>query len=37
VVSLTVYAIRDLEYPRQGLVRVDRFDHQLVELRASMK
>jgi hypothetical protein len=37
VVALTVYAIRDLEYPRHGLVRVDRFDHQLVELRASMK
>jgi hypothetical protein len=37
VVALTVYAIQDLEYPRQGLVRVDIFDHLLVELRASMK
>ncbi len=37
VVALTVYAIRDLEYPRHGLVRVDRFDRTLVEVRESMK
>ncbi len=37
VVSLTVYAIQDLEYPRLGLVRVEHFDHVLVELRESMK
>jgi hypothetical protein len=37
VVALTVYAIRDLEYPRHGLVRVDHFDRTLVEVRESMK
>lgn len=37
VVSITVYAIEDLEYPRQGLVRVDHFDQVLVELLESMK
>lgn len=37
VVSITVYAILDLEYPRRGLVRVDSLDHILVELRESMK
>lgn len=37
VVSITVYAIFDLEYPRRGLVRVDSLDHLLVELRESMK
>jgi len=37
VVSLTAYTIYDLEYPRRGLVRVDSFDHLLVDLRASMK
>lgn len=37
VVSLTVYTIYDLEYPRRGLVRVESFDHLLVDLRATMK
>jgi hypothetical protein len=37
IISLTVYTIFDLEYPRQGLVRVDAHDHLMVELRASMK
>jgi len=37
VVSLTAYTIFDLEYPRRGLVRVDAYDHVLIELRASMK
>jgi hypothetical protein len=37
VVSFTVYAIQDLEHPRQGLLRVDHFDQVLVELRESMK
>jgi hypothetical protein len=37
VVALTVYAILDLEYPRQGFVRIDKFDRVLVDLRASMK
>lgn len=32
-----VYIIIDIEYPRMGLVRVDAFDHGLVDLRASMR
>ena len=37
VLSLTVYVILDIEYPRVGLIRVDSFDRSLVELRESMK
>jgi len=37
IISLTVYVILDLEYPRQGLIRVDTADRVLVELRQSMK
>jgi len=36
VMAITVYVILDIEYPRRGLIRVDRFDHALVDLRASM-
>jgi hypothetical protein len=36
VVSVTVYVIIDLEYPRLGLIRVDAVDHVLAELRRSM-
>jgi hypothetical protein len=37
VLSLTVYVILDLEFPRLGLIRVDSFDQSLYELRDSMK
>lgn len=37
VVSLTVYVIVDLEFPRVGLVRVDSADVVLAELRESMQ
>jgi hypothetical protein len=37
VLSLSVYVILDLEFPRFGLVRVDDFDRSLYELRESMK
>jgi len=37
IVAGTVYVTIDLEYPRQGLVRVDEFDRALVEVRATMK
>ena len=37
VISVAVYVIIDLEFPRLGLIRVDVFDQALVELRASMK
>jgi hypothetical protein len=36
MISITVYIIIDLEYPRLGLIRVDAFDRALVELREGM-
>jgi len=36
VLSLALYVIVDLEFPRLGLIRVDAADHVLVELRRSM-
>lgn len=35
--SLTLYVILDLEFPRQGLIRVNSADHVLAELRQSME
>ena len=37
LMTLALYVIADLEYPRLGLVRVDAFDQLLVDLRASMR
>lgn len=37
VVSLAVYLIIDLDYPRLGLLRVDAADRAFADLRASMK
>lgn len=37
ILSLTVFVILDLEFPRRGLVRVDNADKVLVDLRQSMK
>ncbi len=37
VMSLTVYVILDLEFPRVGFIRLDATDRVLVELRESMK
>jgi hypothetical protein len=37
LMTLALYVIADLEYPRLGLVRVDSFDQLLVDLRATMK
>jgi len=37
VLSLTVYVIVDLEFPRVGLIRVDAADQLLLELRKSMR
>ncbi len=34
--SLAVYLILDLDYPRLGLIRIDHVDHLLVDLRNSM-
>jgi hypothetical protein len=36
VLSLSVYLILDMEYPRLGLIRVDSFDRALHEPRAMM-
>jgi hypothetical protein len=37
ILSLTVYVIIDIEFPRLGFIRIDAIDQVLVELRASMK
>lgn len=37
VLSLTVYVILDLEFPRVGFIRLDAADRVLIELRESMK
>jgi hypothetical protein len=34
--SVSIYLIFDLEYPRQGLIRIDAVDQILVDLRATM-
>jgi hypothetical protein len=36
-ISVAVYAIIELEYPRLGLVRIDDMDRALSELRAGMR
>ena len=36
MVSVTVFVILDLDYPRVGLIRLDTFDQVLVDLRNSM-
>jgi hypothetical protein len=36
-IAASAYVILDLEYPRLGLIRVERFDRALLELRATMK
>ena len=37
VISLTVYVIIDIEFPRVGLIRVDSADEMLLQVRASMR
>jgi hypothetical protein len=37
VLTVTVYVIVDLEYPRLGFIRVDAFDQLLVDLRATLQ
>jgi hypothetical protein len=36
-ISVTVYAVVDLDYPRSGLIRVDAADKALVDLRNSIR
>ena len=37
ILSVTIYVIIDLEYPRLGLIRVDGADQVLIELRESIR
>jgi hypothetical protein len=37
ILTLSVYVILDLEFPRLGIIRVDNFDRYLVDVRNSMK
>jgi hypothetical protein len=37
ILSISVYVILDLEFPRLGLIRVESFDHFIVDVRNSMK
>ena len=37
ILSVSVYVIIDLEFPRRGLIRVDAFDHYITDVRSSMK
>jgi hypothetical protein len=37
VLTITVYVIVDMEYPRMGFIRVDSFDQALVDVRATME
>jgi len=35
--TVTLYVVTDLEFPRLGLIRVDAFDHFLTELADQMQ
>jgi hypothetical protein len=37
ILTVTVYVILDIEYPRLGLIRIDAFDQVLRDVRQSMK
>ena len=37
VVAITIYTVLDLEYPRQGLIRLHEADRGLIELRDSIR
>jgi hypothetical protein len=37
ILTISVYVILDLEFPRLGVIRVDQFDHYLVDVRNTMK
>ena len=36
ILSISIYVILDLEFPRLGIIRVDHFDHYLVDVRNTM-
>jgi len=35
--TVTLYAITDMEYPRLGLIRIESFDHFLVDAHQQMQ
>ena len=35
--TVTLYAVTDMEYPRLGLIRIENFDHFLVEACEQMR
>jgi hypothetical protein len=35
--SVTIYAVLDLDEPRSGLIRLDRADRTLIDLRDSIR
>ena len=35
--TVTLYAVTDMEYPRLGLIRIENFDHFLVEAHQQMQ
>jgi hypothetical protein len=37
ITVLSLYLVIDMEYPRRGFIRLDRYDQVMVELRQSMK
>ena len=37
IISVTIYAVLDLDEPRSGLIRLDRADQALIELRDSIR
>ena len=37
MIALTIWVIIDLEFPRQGLIRLEHFDHVLVDLLEKMR
>jgi hypothetical protein len=37
ILSISIDVILDLEFPRLGVIRIDRFDHYLVDVRSTIK
>jgi hypothetical protein len=37
ITALSVYAILEIEYPREGFIRMNDYDRVLIELRESMQ
>jgi hypothetical protein len=35
--TVTLYAVTDMEYPRLGLIRIENFDHFLVDAHQQMQ